>query len=81
MSSDNQTDIMPENGNPQEASAPNAPEASPPQAEVHPAVANFRKGFYTDSRYGVLAALGEEPEEYKEVKDGGPIPPPAVAPA
>jgi len=32
-------------------------------------VANFRKGFYTDSRYGLLAALGEEPEEYKQAME------------
>ena len=79
MSSDNQTDIMPENGNPQEATAPNAPEASPPQAEVSPAVAQFRKEFYTDAQFGLLLALGEEPKEYQRMmesllEDLGPRP-------
>ena len=79
MSSDNQTEIIPENENEQEASAPDAPEASPPQAEVSPAVAQFRKGFYTDAQFGLLLALGEEPREYQRMmesllEDLGPRP-------
>jgi hypothetical protein len=67
MSLDNQPEIIQEKGNEQAVNAPNAPEASTPEAAVSPAVANFRKGFYTESRYGLLMALGEEPQEYQQV--------------
>jgi len=54
-----------ENANEHEVNAPNAPEGSTPEAEPNSPVANFRQGFFTESRYGLLLALGEEPQEYQ----------------
>jgi hypothetical protein len=63
MSCDNEAER--ENAKEHEVNAPNAPEGSTPEAEASPAVANFRQAFFTESRYGVLLALGEEPQEYQ----------------
>jgi hypothetical protein len=58
-----------ENGNAPEVIAGETQEASTQQAEVGPAVANFRKGSYTEMRYGLLIALGEEPREYQQMME------------
>ena len=49
--------------------APSAPGATTPEAEVTPAVADFRQGFCTGSRYELLMALGEEPKEYQRMME------------
>ena len=70
MSLDNQQDIIPENI--KEVNTRNgsgAPEDAAADANVIPAVANFRKGFYTESRFGLLRALGEEPREYQQMME------------
>jgi len=58
-----------ENANEHEVNAPNAPEGSTPEAEPNSPVANFRQGFFTESRYEVLLALGEEPQEYQRMME------------
>ncbi|HMD83630.1 MAG TPA: hypothetical protein VKO18_02885 [Terriglobia bacterium] len=52
-----------------EGNAPNAPEGSMPEAEANSAVANFRQGFFTESRYGLLLAMGEEPKDYQRMME------------
>jgi hypothetical protein len=54
-----------EKGQEPEGNAPDAPAGSRPQAGVNFPVAKFRQGFFTDSRYGLLLALGEEPKDYQ----------------
>jgi hypothetical protein len=49
--------------------APGAAGATAPEAAVSPAVANFRKRFFTDSRMGLLMSLGEEPKEYQQMME------------
>jgi hypothetical protein len=49
--------------------APGAPGATAPQPEVSPAVADFRRRFFTDSRYGLMGLLGEQPEEYQRAME------------
>jgi hypothetical protein len=63
MSGDSEPEV--ENANEPKGNAPNAPEGSMPEGEANSAMANFRQGFFTESRYGVLLALGEEPQEYR----------------
>ena len=69
MSLNAEPQVSPENGNEPVVTAPGAPAATTPQREVTPAVADFRRRFFTDSRYGLLAALGEEPEEYQRMME------------
>lgn len=69
MSGDTELEMTQENPNEQEGNAPNAPQGAAPEAEPNPAVANFRRGFFTDSRYGLLMALGEEPREYQRMME------------
>jgi len=40
-----------------------------PEAQVSSAVARFRQGFYTEAEYGVLLALGEEPNDYQRMME------------
>jgi hypothetical protein len=61
--------MTPENGNEHAGNAPRAPEGSKPQAEANAAVADFRQGILTESRYELLLALGEEPEEYQRMME------------
>jgi hypothetical protein len=67
MSSDSEREI--EKGKAPEGNTPNAPEGSMPEAGANSAVANFRQGFFTESRYGLLMALGEEPREYQRMME------------
>jgi hypothetical protein len=53
------------NASEQEANAVSAPAESPPEAEVIPTVANFRKGFMKDSQFEVLIGMGEG--EYRQM--------------
>ena len=69
MSLNTELQVIPENGNEQKVNAPSAPGATTPEAEVSPIVAEFRKKFFTDSRYGLLAALGEEPNDYQRMME------------
>jgi hypothetical protein len=69
MSLNTETQVSPEIGNEHVVHAPSAPGAAAPEAEVHPAVANFRQRFCTDSRYRLLAALREEPKEYQQMME------------
>jgi len=69
MSVDQAAEREPEKTQGQEASVQNAPGASTAEAAANPVVAKFRKGFYTDSRFGLLMALGEEPEDYKRMME------------
>jgi len=69
MSINTEPQVTPENGNEQAVNAPAAPGATTPESEVTPAVADFRKGFFTESRYGLLLALGEEPKEYQRMME------------
>jgi hypothetical protein len=64
---DSETEI--EKGNEPQVNAPNGPEGSTPEAEANSALANFRQGFFTESRYEVLLALGEEPQEYQRMME------------
>ena len=65
MSGGNEPEMTQENGKEQEVNAPSAAGASTGEAEVTPAVAEFRQGFFTEARYDLLLALGEEPQEYQ----------------
>ncbi len=67
MSVDNETEI--EKVNEPEGNAPNAPEGSMPEPGANSPVANFRQGFFTESRYGLLLALGEAPREYQRMME------------
>jgi hypothetical protein len=69
MSLNTEPQLTPGNGNEQAGNAPGAPGATAPQPEVSPAVADFRRRFFTDSRYGLPLALGEEPKEYQQVME------------
>jgi hypothetical protein len=66
MSIDTETER--EKGKEPEGNA-NAPEGSMPEAGANPAVAKFRQGFFTESRYGLLLALGEEPKDYQSMME------------
>ena len=63
MSLNTEPQLTPENGNEHVVNVPRAAGASAPEAEVHPAVAEFRQRFLTESRLGFLMALGEEPSQ------------------
>src|SRR5271157_6652972 len=67
MNIDSGTEI--EKGNEQEGNAPNAPQGSRPEAEANSPAADFRQGFCTESRNGLLLALGEEPQEYQRMME------------
>ncbi|MDR3676029.1 MAG: hypothetical protein P4N24_11115 [Acidobacteriota bacterium] len=69
MSLNTEPQVSPENGNEPVVTAPSAPAATTPQPEVTPAVADFQRRFFTDSRYGLIAALGEEPKEYQRMME------------
>jgi hypothetical protein len=70
MSFNTEPQLTPENGNEHVVNAPRAAGASAPEAGVHPAVAEFRQRFLTESRLGFLMALGEEPLEKAGRADG-----------
>ena len=63
MSLNTEAQVSPQNGNEHVVNAPRAAGAATPEAEVHPAVAEFRQRFLTESRLGFLMALGEEPSQ------------------
>ncbi len=67
MSIDGETEI--ENGNEPEGNAPHAPQGSMPEAEAHPAEADFRQELLPESRYEVLLAMGEKPQEYQRMME------------
>jgi len=69
MSFNTEPQLSPENGNEPVVNAPRAAGATAPEAEVHPAVADFRKRHFTESRLGFLLALGEEPQEYQQMME------------
>jgi hypothetical protein len=69
MSLNTEPQVIPENGNEQKVDAPSAPEATTPQPEVTPAVADFRQGILTESRYEILLALGEDPKDYQRMME------------
>jgi len=69
MSFNTEPQLTPENGNEHVVNAPRAAGATAPEAEVHPAVAEFRQRFLTESRLGFLMALGEEPKEYQQMME------------
>jgi hypothetical protein len=48
---------------------PNASAGSTPEAEVTPAVPNFRNGLMKDSQFEVLMGMGEDPREYREMME------------
>ena len=52
-----------------EFNAGNAPEGSTQEAEVDPAVANFRMEFMKGSQFEVLMGMGEDPREYREMME------------
>ena len=55
--------------NEQEVNAPGPSGATAPQPEVSPAMADFRRRFVTDSRYGLIGLLGEKPDEYRRAME------------
>jgi len=63
MSGESEAEMSGEKTHEQEV---NAPQGSTPEAEPNSAVANFRQGFFTESRYELLLALGEEPPEHQQ---------------
>jgi predicted HAD superfamily Cof-like phosphohydrolase len=69
MSLNTETQVSPQNGNEHVVNAARAAGATTPEAEVHPAVAEFRQRFLTESRLGFLMALGEEPKEYQQMME------------
>ena len=69
MSFNTEPQMIPENGNEHVVNAPRAAGASAPETEIHPAVAEFRRRFLTESRMGFLMALGEEPKEYQQMME------------
>jgi hypothetical protein len=69
MSFNTEPQVIPENGNEHAVNAPSAPGATTAQPEVSPAVADFRRRFFTDSRYGLVGALGEEPQDYQRAME------------
>jgi hypothetical protein len=69
MSSDNEPEMTQEKASGQEVNAPSATAAATPQPAVSPAVADFRRRFFTDSRYGLLGAMGEQPDEYQRAME------------
>ena len=69
MSFNTEPQLTPENGNEHVVNAARAAGAPAPEAEVHPAVADFRKRHFTESRLGFLMALGEEPKEYQQMME------------
>ena len=57
------------NAHEHEVNAASASAGSTPEAEVNPAVANFRKEFIKESRFEVLMGMGEEPREYQQMME------------
>lgn len=45
----------------------NSSDCATPQPPPTPAVARFRKEFYSDSQYGMMMTMGEEPEGYQRI--------------
>jgi hypothetical protein len=69
MSLNTETQVSPGNGKQHVVNAPGAPGAAAPKPEVSPAVARFRKRYFTDSRLGLLMSLGEVPEDYQQMME------------
>jgi predicted HAD superfamily Cof-like phosphohydrolase len=69
MSLNTEPQVSPENGNEHVVNASSAAGATTPEAQVLPAVAEFRQKFLTESRLGFLMALGEEPKEYQQMME------------
>ena len=69
MSGDGEPEMTGEKTHEQEVNAPSAAGATTPEAEVTPAVADFRQGFFTEARYDLLLALGEEPKDYQRMME------------
>ena len=69
MSLHTEPQVIPENGNEHAVDAPSPSVATTPQPEITPAVADFRQGILTDSRYELLLALGEEPKDYQRMME------------
>jgi hypothetical protein len=49
----------------------NGPKAggAPAEGPINSTVEKFRRRFYTDSQFGLLLALGEEPQEYQQIME------------
>ena len=67
MSTAHEPEMTDENLAPPPASAEDSSEPVTPAPAATPAVARFRKEFYTDSQYGLMMSMGEEPEGYQRI--------------
>jgi len=69
MSFANEPEMTNEKAHEQEVNASRPAGTTTPERAVNPAVADFRRRFLTESRYGLLAELGEEPKEYQQMME------------
>jgi hypothetical protein len=72
MSLNTKTHVSLGNGNQHVVNAPGAPGATAAQPEISPAVAGFRRRFFSDSRLGLLMSLDEVPEECQQMLESQP---------